>query len=53
MEIPIPDDEFKTGEKGYGFGLPLVKHLIEGMGGTLKIDSKLGAYSRFEVGLPV
>ncbi|WP_162340697.1 GAF domain-containing sensor histidine kinase [Cyclobacterium salsum] len=42
-----------SGEKGYGFGLPLVKHLIDGMGGTLKIDSRPGAYSRFEVALPV
>lgn len=42
-----------AGEKGYGFGLPLVKHLIDGMGGSLKIDSKLGEYARFEVRLPV
>ncbi|MDN3690530.1 GAF domain-containing sensor histidine kinase [Cyclobacterium jeungdonense] len=42
-----------SGEKGYGFGLPLVKHLIDGMGGTLKIDSKPGAYSLFEIELPV
>ncbi|WP_158856483.1 GAF domain-containing sensor histidine kinase [Lunatibacter salilacus] len=42
-----------SGEKGYGFGLPLVKHLIDGLGGSLKIDSKLGEYSRFEVRLPV
>ncbi len=42
-----------SGEQGYGFGLPLVKHLIDGMGGTLKIDSQLGAYSKFEVRLPV
>lgn len=42
-----------SGEKGYGFGLPLVKHLIEGIGGSLKVDSVLGEYSRFEVRLPV
>ncbi|WP_162417481.1 GAF domain-containing sensor histidine kinase [Cyclobacterium roseum] len=42
-----------SGEKGYGFGLPLVKHLIDGMGGTLKIDSRPSAYSLFEVALPV
>ncbi|WP_114750146.1 GAF domain-containing sensor histidine kinase [Pleomorphovibrio marinus] len=41
------------GEKGYGFGLALVKHLIDGMGGTLQIDSKIGEYSKFEVRLPV
>ncbi len=42
-----------SGEKGYGFGLPLVKHLIDGMGGTLKIHSRPGSYSLFEVALPV
>jgi len=41
-----------SGEKGFGFGLPLVKHLIDEMGGTLRIDSKLGEYSLFEVKLP-
>jgi len=42
-----------SGEKGFGFGLPLVKHLIDRMGGTLKIDSEIGKYSKFEVRLPV
>lgn len=42
-----------AGEKGYGFGLPLVKHLIDGMGGNLTIDSKPGSYSLFKVDLPV
>lgn len=42
-----------SGEKGFGFGLPLVKHLIDGMAGSLKIDSKLGEYSKFELILPV
>ncbi len=41
------------GEKGFGFGLPLVKHLIDGMGGRLKIESEPGRYARFEVNLPV
>ncbi|MFO7823915.1 MAG: ATP-binding protein [Cyclobacterium sp.] len=42
-----------AGEKGYGFGLPLVKHLIDGINGSLKIDSKIGVYASFEVSLPV
>ncbi|HSI75051.1 MAG TPA: GAF domain-containing sensor histidine kinase [Lunatimonas sp.] len=42
-----------SGENGYGFGLPLVKHLIDGMGGTLNVYSELGKYSRFEVMLSV
>lgn len=43
--------EGTEGEKGYGFGLALVKHLIEGLKGTLKISSdQTGA--TFEVELP-
>ena len=42
-----------AGEKGYGFGLPLVKHLIDSMGGVLNIEAKMGAFSKFEVKLPV
>lgn len=42
-----------SGELGYGFGLPLVKHLIDGLGGVLKIDSELGKYATFEVIIPV
>ena len=43
--------EGTDGEKGYGFGLALVKHLIEGLKGTLKISSdQTGA--TFEVELP-
>jgi signal transduction histidine kinase len=42
-----------SGEKGFGFGLPLVKQLIDSMNGSLKVDSVLGEYSRFEIRLPV
>jgi signal transduction histidine kinase len=39
------------GEKGYGFGLALVKHLVEGLKGKLRISSdQRGA--KFEVELP-
>lgn len=37
------------GEKGYGFGIQLVKHLIETLGGKLTIDSSPGQGSTFEV----
>jgi len=40
------------GEQGYGFGLALVKHLIEGLKGTLNIYSTLGEGATFEVILP-
>jgi len=42
-----------SGELGYGFGLPLVKHLVDGLGGEMKIDSEFGKYSTFEVNIPV
>ncbi|MEJ5995376.1 GAF domain-containing sensor histidine kinase [Pedobacter sp. Du54] len=41
-----------TGELGFGFGLTMVKHLIEGLDGTLKINSTLGKGSNFEILLP-
>ncbi len=40
------------GEQGFGFGLALVKHLIEGMKGTLQIFSEPGKGASFEVVLP-
>lgn len=40
------------GEKGYGFGLDLVKHLIKGMGGTLEIHNVTGSGACFNVKLP-
>lgn len=41
-----------TGEKGYGFGLSLVKRLIDELNGTLFIESELGKGTRFKVSLP-
>ncbi|MEJ7778817.1 MAG: GAF domain-containing sensor histidine kinase [Daejeonella sp.] len=40
-----------NGEQGYGFGLALVKHLIEGLRGTFNISSD-GDGATFEVVLP-
>ncbi len=40
------------GEHGYGFGLALVKHLIESMNGKLHIISTPGNGATFEVNLP-
>ncbi len=39
-------------EKGYGFGLPLVKHLIDKLGGSILVDSKPGQGTSFRVRLP-
>jgi signal transduction histidine kinase len=40
-----------SGEKGYGFGLSLVKHLIDDLHGSLSIESASGKGSVFEVRL--
>ena len=39
-------------EKGYGFGLPLVKHLVDKLGGSLSIHSMMGQGTTFKVSLP-
>ena len=31
------------GEKGYGFGLQIIKEFIDNLGGTIEIDSKIGS----------
>lgn len=40
------------GEKGYGFGLSLVQHLVKEMGGNFTIESEPGAGAEFTVLLP-
>lgn len=41
------------GEIGYGFGLAMVKHLIDGLKGTLIISSEPGKGADFEVIIPM
>jgi len=41
------------GEVGYGFGLAMVKHLIDGLKGTMRITSTPGKGAEFEVIIPV
>ncbi len=41
-----------NGEQGYGFGLPLVKHLVDKLNGKLSITSKLGEGTAFEISIP-
>jgi signal transduction histidine kinase len=48
----ISSTDGTMGEHGYGFGLALVKHLTEGLKGTLQIYSMPGKGATFEVNLP-
>lgn len=45
--------EGTCGEKGYGFGLMLVKHLITKLNGVLDIESEPGKGTMFKVYLPI
>lgn len=40
------------GEKGYGFGLTMVKHLVDGLQGEIEISSIEGQGTKFEVKIP-
>lgn len=40
------------GEQGFGFGLALVKHLVDTAGGTIEVVSTLGAGTTFTVKIP-
>jgi signal transduction histidine kinase len=43
----------KMERRGTGLGLPLVKRIVEGHGGTIEVESALGRGSRFVFRLPV
>ncbi|MEL7332799.1 MAG: HAMP domain-containing sensor histidine kinase [Cyanobacteria bacterium J06560_2] len=47
------DEDRSRATGGTGLGLSIVKTLVEGMDGTLKVQSKLGEGSVFTVALPV
>jgi len=40
------------GENGYGFGLALVKHLVDSLNGHMNIHSVIDEGSTFEINLP-
>ncbi|HBQ60615.1 MAG TPA: histidine kinase, partial [Balneolaceae bacterium] len=41
------------GEVGYGFGLSLVKHLVDKMEGKIEVTSDEGKGCKFDITLPV
>jgi signal transduction histidine kinase len=46
----VKDSDMGTaGEAGYGFGLPLVKRLIESLNGQMSIESAQGKGTTFQI----
>jgi signal transduction histidine kinase len=41
-----------SGESGYGFGLALVKHLVDSLNGRMSINSQPGKGTSFEITIP-
>lgn len=46
------DNSPRSDYNGTGLGMPIVKQLVEKMGGTITVESKLGEGSCFTVILP-
>jgi signal transduction histidine kinase len=49
----IFDPYFTTRRAGTGLGLPISKNIIEGMGGTLAVDSQRGVGTEIRIDLPI
>jgi signal transduction histidine kinase len=47
-----PDNHLVATAKGLGFGIPIAKGLVQSMGGTLTIESELGAGTTVRIILP-
>lgn len=43
---------FTTRRAGTGLGLPIARNIIEGMGGTIRVESVAGAGTRIDIDLP-
>lgn len=52
MQSKIFDLFYTTKEKGSGVGLPTCRRLVEGWGGELQLQSKIGEGTRFTFGVP-
>lgn len=51
MEGKMSSTKGTVGEKGYGFGLALVKHLVNSLRGSFNIRSQQGGGTSFEIAL--
>jgi len=49
----IFDPYFTTRRAGTGLGLPISKNIIEGLGGTLAVDSEVGIGTEIRIDLPI
>jgi signal transduction histidine kinase len=49
----IFDPYFTTKRGGTGLGLPIAKNIVEGLGGTIAVESALGAGTTIRIELPV
>jgi signal transduction histidine kinase len=47
------DPYFTTRRTGTGLGLPISKNIIEGLGGTLSVSSRVGEGTEIRIDLPL
>jgi signal transduction histidine kinase len=48
----LPQAGIQVASDGHGLGLAIVKTLVEGMGGSISVRSKLGEGTEFSIALP-
>ena len=48
----IFDPYFTTRRAGTGLGLPIAKNIVEGLGGTLNVSSRVGQGTEIRIDLP-
>lgn len=52
LEGTAESSDGTVGEKGYGFGLPMVRKLLNELNGEMNIESKIGQGSCFHIRIP-
>ncbi len=52
LEGTAESSDGTVGEKGYGFGLPMVRKLLNDLNGEMNIESKIGQGSCFKIRIP-